>query len=140
MTKIYAGDLTPTEAWTLLKDSENAVLIDVRTSAEWAWVGQVDLSSIGKKHAAVEWVQFPGGVPNGNFVEQVMSLVSDKSHEILFLCRSGVRSQNAAIALTQVGYEKCYNILGGFEGDPDANKHRGTTNGWKVANLPWIQS
>ncbi len=139
MSDSYAGDLTPIQAWDILKNDPNAVLIDVRTAAEWAWVGQADLSELNKEHQCVEWVRFPGGVPNENFVADVAQKNTDQNTPLLFLCRSGVRSQYAAIAMTQAGYSKCYNVSGGFEGDHDVNRHRGTVNGWKMEELPWVQ-
>lgn len=139
MTELYAGDISPLEAWEKLKDDPDSVLVDVRTEAEWAWVGQVDLSELGKKHLYVEWNQFPSGQPNPDFLEQVTGVLAQKDHTILFLCRSGVRSKHAAIALSGLGYQKCFNIAYGFEGDKDTNQHRGSINGWKVAGLPWKQ-
>jgi rhodanese-related sulfurtransferase len=139
MSTPYAGNITPSEAWKILEEQKDAVLIDVRTAAEWAWVGQVDLSALGKSHLCVEWVRFPGGVSNDDFVGEVSAKGIDQKAPILFLCRSGVRSQYAAIALTQAGYQACYNISGGFEGDADQHKHRGQTNGWKFEGLPWVQ-
>lgn len=139
MTDIYAGDITPAEAWDMLKDQPKATLIDVRTEAEWAWVGQVDLSELAKAHHCVEWNSFPGGIPNGDFIGEVKMHVRDTDTPLLLLCRSGVRSKHAAIALTAAGYKTCYNIAGGFEGDKNEAEHRGTVNGWKVAGLPWVQ-
>lgn len=139
MSESYAGDITPIEAWQMLADQPLAVLIDVRTQAEWAWVGQVDLSALGKSHACVEWIRFPGGIPNDNFVADVQALDINPDSTILLLCRSGVRSKHAAIALSAAGYETCYNISGGFEGDHDDHKHRGMTNGWKMDGLAWVQ-
>ncbi|SCA57122.1 Rhodanese domain protein [Candidatus Terasakiella magnetica] len=139
MSEEYAGDISPKEAWKILQNSPEAILIDVRTEAEWAWVGQVDLSSLKKEHLLVEWNRFPGGVSNENFVEDVAKLVANKEAELLMLCRSGVRSKYAAIALTAAGFKTAYNIAGGFEGDPNEERHRGQVNGWKVANLPWVQ-
>lgn len=136
----YAGDLTPQEAWEKLSSDSNAVLIDVRTQAEWAWVGMVDLASLNKTVGCVEWVRFPNSVPNADFVGDVEEIVDNPDTPILLLCRSGVRSVHGAEALTAAGFKNCYNILGGFEGDKDAHAHRGTTNGWKVAGLPWKQS
>ena len=139
MSETYAGDITPTEAWEILKTNDKAVLIDVRTEAEWAWVGQPDLSSLNKQHLLIEWVRFPGGVPNESFAAEVSAQHTDKTAPILFLCRSGVRSKYASIVMTEAGYETCYNVAGGFEGDHNTDKHRGTVNGWKVENLPWAQ-
>lgn len=140
MSDAYAGDLTPSEAWEMLKETPEAILIDVRTAAEWAWVGQVDLSSLNKEHQSIEWNRFPGGHPNENFISDVVQKNLDQNTPILFLCRSGVRSQHAAIALSQTGYIKCYNISGGFEGDPNTERHRGTINGWKADGFPWAQN
>lgn len=139
MSDTYAGDITPNQAWTFLQENEKAVLIDVRTAAEWAWVGQVDLGALSKSHHCVEWVRFPDGSANEAFVEEVQALVADRTVPVLLLCRSGVRSKYAAIALTACGFETCYNISGGFEGDKNEDQHRGTVNGWKVAGLPWVQ-
>ncbi len=139
MSEEYAGDVSPQQAWEILQNSPDAHLIDVRTEAEWHWVGQVDLSSLEKEHLMVQWVQFPGGVRNEDFVAQVASLVPSQESELLFLCRSGVRSKFAAMAMTAAGYKTCYNISGGFEGDHDEHHHRGHVNGWKVAKLPWMQ-
>ena len=139
MSDTYAGDITPNEAWTILQENEQAVLIDVRTTAEWAWVGQVDLSSLSKSHHCVEWVSFPCGSANENFVEEVQARVTDTTAPVLLLCRSGVRSKYAAIALSAAGYQTCYNIAGGFEGDKNEAQHRGTVNGWNVAGLAWAQ-
>ncbi|WP_135081039.1 rhodanese-like domain-containing protein [Terasakiella sp. SH-1] len=139
MSEQYAGDITAQETWDILTEKPSAVLIDVRTAAEWAWVGQVDLSSLSKQHFCVEWNRFPGGVQNEYFVSEVEKLVADKEAELLMLCRSGVRSKHAAIALTAAGFKTCYNISGGFEGDKNGDHHRGTVNGWKVAGLPWVQ-
>ena len=139
MSEGYAGDITPAAAWQILEEQENVVLIDVRTQAEWAWVGQVDLSSLGIKHLCVEWNSFPSGQQNEHFIEDVEKIVADKDTQLLMLCRSGVRSKFAAIALTHAGYKTAYNISGGFEGDHDEHRHRGQVNGWKFAGLPWMQ-
>lgn len=135
----YAGDLMPRDAFEILKNDPDAVLIDVRTDAEWNWVGVPDLSAIGKQVEFVPWVIFPTMQPNPDFVHQATSGRAKKDAPVIFLCRSGVRSKGAAIAVTAAGYAKCYNLAHGFEGDPDGEKHRGTTNGWKVDGLPWVQ-
>lgn len=135
----YAGDLDPKAAWKMLESEPAAVLIDVRTLAEWQYVGVPDLSPLDRKAAFVEWQRFPDGSPNPEFVEQVTRIVPDPEVPVLFLCRSGVRSMHAAIALTEAGYARCYNVAEGFEGDKDTTLHRGTVGGWKVAGLPWQQ-
>jgi rhodanese-related sulfurtransferase len=136
----YAGDLSPQEAWNLLESEPSALLVDVRTRAEWTYVGVTDLSSLSKKPALVEWQSFPDGQRNERFAAEVDALGADRNAPVLFLCRSGVRSTAAAKLMTQKGYTRCYNISEGFEGDSDADRHRGRLGGWKVRGLPWTQN
>lgn len=128
----YQGELTPAEAHALLQQAPGAKLVDVRTRAEWDWVGRVPGA------VEIEWNQYPGGVRNPNFVAELKRQV-DPEALVVFLCRSGARSIGAATAATEAGYNNCYNILEGFEGDKDANGHRGNIGGWRKAGLPWIQ-
>jgi rhodanese-related sulfurtransferase len=134
----YQGDLTPSEAFELLQTNPDAVLVDVRTRAEWSYVGVPDLSGLGRDAILLEWVSFPGGNRNEQFMTQLSSAVSAQS-PVIFLCRSGARSVAAADAATAAGYT-AYNVLEGFEGGPDEQGHRGQVAGWKVAGLPWKQS
>ncbi len=135
----YAGDLTPTEAWELLQAETEAVLFDVRTNAEFIYVGRPDLSSIGKDVRLVMWVNFPENLLNPNFVNEVKATGVTPNQKLLFLCRSGVRSRFTAKVMTAEGFPSCYNILEGFEGDKNVEGHRGFVEGWKVAGLPWLQ-
>jgi rhodanese-related sulfurtransferase len=140
----YAGDLSPKEAWELLSKDQHAVLVDVRSQPEWSFVGQPDLSALGKRHLPISWQHWsasprPAMVLNPEFAADVEAAVSEKEAPLIFLCRSGVRSKSAAIALTARGYRRCYNLAGGFEGPHDSAKHRGSVAGWKSAGLPWIQ-
>lgn len=135
----YAGDVPPRRAWEILETEPGAALVDVRTNAEWAYVGIPDLSALGKQPLFVPWALFPNMTINPQFVDAVAASGIDRNAPVLFLCRSGVRSRAAAIAMTASGFSPCYNIARGFEGDPDAARHRGTTSGWKVDGLPWIQ-
>lgn len=135
----YAGDVDAKAAWEALKSNPGAVLVDVRTQAEWNFVGVPDLSECGKEAALVQWQVFPTMETNPHFVEDVRNVAADPSAPVYFLCRSGARSKAAAIALTQAGYTSCYNISGGFEGPQDAERHRGTVDGWKALGLPWMQ-
>ncbi|MFH1658841.1 MAG: rhodanese-like domain-containing protein [Pseudomonadota bacterium] len=130
--RAYQGELTPQEASDLLRLAPGAKIVDVRTRAEWDWVGRVAGA------VEIEWNQYPGGVRNPNFVAELKRQV-DPEALVMFLCRSGVRSIAAATAATEAGYNACYNILEGFEGDKDANGHRNTIGGWRKAGLPWIQ-
>lgn len=138
----YAGDVTPAETWRVLRENPDAVLVDVRTRAEWSFVGVPDLSAAGKEPVLMEWQLFPTMALNPGFAAGLSSALgqSHKNAPVFFLCRSGARSRAAAIAMTGVGFSRCFNIAGGFEGDLDASKHRGTNSGWKAADLPWVQS
>lgn len=135
----YAGDISPKEAWDILEKDPKAILVDVRTHAEWAYVGLPDVSTIGKDLHMISWILFPKGEVNTEFTDDLEDQVPDKDATVLFLCRSGVRSIAAAEAATAAGYGKAYNILTGFEGDKDGDQHRGTVGGWKVEGLPWLQ-
>ena len=135
----YAGDLSPSQAWDLLASDPDAVLVDVRTSAEWQWVGGADLSELGRRTVGIEWTT-SAGQPNERFVEQLGEAGVEAETPVLFLCRSGGRSAAAASLATAAGYRTAYNVAEGFEGDPDDEGHRGTVNGWKVAGLAWRQS
>ena len=137
MSGQYKGDVTPNEAWSMLKEKDDAVLVDVRTLAEWKCVGVTDLSALSKDNIYIEWVNFPDRIPNAHFLDQLAQAVPDKNTPICFLCRTGVRSIGAASAATEAGYENSYNILEGFEGDPDDQGHRGRISGWQGVNLPW---
>jgi rhodanese-related sulfurtransferase len=126
----YAGALTPAEAHALMQTG--AKLVDVRTDAELHYVGGVP----GSEH--VEWSSFPEGERNPKFLEQ-LAQVAGKDETVMFLCRSGARSHNAAIAAAEAGWKDAYNVLEGFEGDKNAEGHRNSVGGWRYARLPWIQ-
>ena len=119
-----------------------AVLVDVRTQAEWSYVGVPDLSALSRQPLLIEWQSFPSGAVNPAFGEELAGLLGPDRRDVpvLFICRSGARSKAAAIALTGQGFTRCYNISSGFEGDLDSQRHRGSRNGWKAAGLPWAQS
>lgn len=127
-------NLAPQQAWAMLNGSNPAVLIDVRTAIEHSFVGHPP----GAIHIA--WKEFPGMQLNPTFVDQVQHHVPDQSTPVLLLCRSGVRSVDAAKALEAVGYQHLVNIVEGFEGPLDDAKHRGNLGGWRFHGLPWEQS
>ena len=135
----YAGDLNPAEAWQMLCDDPAARLVDVRTDAEWRYVGLPDLSGLGKTTLCVSWQTFPDLRRNDDFAAEVEQGGVGPEHTVLLICRSGQRSKDAAIALTARGYARCYNVAEGFEGPHDANRQRGTSAGWKARDLPWTQ-
>jgi rhodanese-related sulfurtransferase len=128
----YKGEVTPQEAYELRQLAPGAKIVDVRTRAEWDWVGRVP------EAVEIEWNQYPGGARNPNFLAELKRQI-DPEALVMFLCRSGARSVAAAAAATEAGYGDCYNILEGFEGDKDASGHRNAIGGWRKAGLPWIQ-
>ncbi|AWT51827.1 Rhodanese domain-containing protein [Mycolicibacterium smegmatis] len=134
----YAGDITPEEAWKLLSENSEAVLVDCRTDAEWRFVGVPDLSSLQRDVVYIEWNR-SDGTHNDGFVEDLKAAGVSGERPVVFLCRSGNRSIGAAEAATAAGIGPSYNILDGFEGHLDENRHRGGS-GWKAVGLPWKQS
>ncbi|MBI2306052.1 MAG: rhodanese-like domain-containing protein [Rhodocyclales bacterium] len=126
----YAGALTPQEASEILQLAPGARLVDVRTRAEWVWVGRIPGA------VEIEWQNWPEGQTNPNFLAQLRQQVDHESL-VLFMCRSGVRSHHAAALAAANGWSECYNVLEGFEGDKDANGQRGNVGGWRKARLPW---
>jgi rhodanese-related sulfurtransferase len=129
----YAGALLPAEAYALMQQLPASKLVDVRTQAEWDFVGHVPGSVL------IEWNTYPSGQRNPAFLEQLQARVTKSDAPLMFLCRSGVRSHHAAQVATQAGYPNSYNVLEGFEGDKDTHGHRSTAGGWQFAGLPWIQ-
>jgi len=137
----YSGDLSAAEAWALLSRDPTAQVVDVRTAAEWTFVGLPDLTALGRKLHCLEWQSFPAMDRNPDFVAQAAAALGGKKDApVLFLCRSGARSRAAAMAMTSAGYTNCLNVAGGFEGDLDQERRRGHRNGWKAAGLPWKQT
>lgn len=139
----YTGDVDASLAWEFLTNDSSSLLVDVRTKAEWAFVGTPDLSGLQKTVIFEEWQQYPMMAVNPDFSSKlhqaVLACGGDTSTALYFLCRSGVRSIAAAINATEFGFSRCYNVTGGFEGPPDANGHRGQIDGWKAKDLPWVQ-
>ena len=138
------GEVTPREAWEILKSDPKAQLVDVRTTAEWAFVGVPDLHALGRQLVTIEWNSYPSMARNSEFETLLEAKLKAQGAgadtPIVFLCRSGARSLAAAKAMAGKGYSRCLNLTGGFEGDLDGEKHRGRQNGWKQAGLAWTQS
>ena len=126
----YAGALTPREAFEILNTNPEALLVDVRTQAELELVGRIPNA------VNIEWATFPGMVKNQDFAKQLVDNV-DKNLTVIFICRTGGRSHNAAVVAEQLGFKKAYNMLEGFEGEANELKQRTLINGWKHAALPW---
>lgn len=137
------AEVSSEEAWARLEHNPSAVLIDVRTQAEWNFVGVPDSSSLSRETVFIEWQSFPSGQVDPAFAEHLSERLEqtgiDRSQDLYFLCRSGARSHSAAQAMLNIGYQTCINISDGFEGPPDADRHRGSVSGWKKSGLPWIQ-
>lgn len=133
-----------TAAWEGLVSGPSSQLVDVRTRAEWTYVGIPDLAPIGKRAVLVEWQTFPDQTVVARFVErlagELKTLGVQPEDDLYFICRSGTRSLAAARALAKVGYTSCHNVSRGFEGPLDDLRHRGTLGGWKASGLPWLQS
>jgi rhodanese-related sulfurtransferase len=130
--------ISPQNAFELLKNQKNSVLIDVRTSEELNFVGVVNASSFENRLIFLAWQTLPQMQQNQNFANDLLAKVN-KDNEILFLCRTGGRSNQSAQLASTLGFKKCYNIINGFEGDLNSQNHRGLINGWKASNLPWEQ-
>lgn len=132
-------NVTPTQVWTALRTDAQAQVIDVRTDAEWAYVGLPDLTAAGKQPLLIPWQLFPSMQVNAGFTDQMTQAGLTPSHKLFFLCRSGVRSLAAAQAAQAAGFPHAYNIADGFEGPANEDGHRGIVAGWKAEALPWRQ-
>ena len=128
----YFGASTPIETQFIQLNASSAFIVDVRTRAEWIYVGSVPGS------VQIEWQSFPTGELNSSFLDQLQQNVPDDAY-VLFLCRSGARSHAAASLASNAGFSKAINVIDGFEGDKDTSGHRGKTSGWKFSGLHWIQ-
>ena len=126
----YTGELTPREAFDLLQQDPSAMIVDVRSRAELDLVGRVPTAT------HIEWAFYPGMLPNNVFADELQEAV-DKDLTIVFMCRTGGRSHNAAVVAQKLGYNKVYNMLEGFEGEANSLHQRTQINGWKHAGLPW---
>ena len=134
----YAGDVRPEQALAALQGDATAVLVDVRTRAEWTYVGLPEVSPPDRGPVLVEWQRFPDGRVNDRFVDELREAGVTPGAPVYFLCRSGVRSVAAAEAATAAGLGPAYNIVHGFEGPLDEQGRR-TVAGWKNSGLPWRQ-
>lgn len=140
----FAGNVSVEQAFEGLSTDAAATLIDVRTRAEWSYVGVPDLRVLGKEPILAEWQSWPTGAVAPDFVETLEAALAArgvaKGAPLYFLCRSGARSHAAALAMAAAGHGPCFNVADGFEGPLDGERHRGTSGGWKAAGLPWVQT
>jgi rhodanese-related sulfurtransferase len=135
----HVPDVSPQAAWEALKTDPNAVLVDVRTDAEWNFVGLPDLSDLGKKVVLIPWQMFPTMQVNGQFTEQLRKAGITPESRVYYLCRSGARSLAAGQAAQAAGFPQAFNVADGFEGPVGPDGHRGGVAGWKAEGLPWVQ-
>jgi rhodanese-related sulfurtransferase len=140
----YAGDVSVRAAWDGLAGSAAATLVDVRTKAEWVYVGVPMLTSLGKSTLLIEWDQFPTGQLVPDFVGRLKAELDKRGvppeAPLYFICRSGNRSRQAALLATEAGYRQAFNVEHGFEGRLGSDRHRATPGSWKAEGLPWAQS
>ena len=132
-------NVPPAQTWDAIKADPHAQLVDVRTDAEWNFVGIPDLAEAGRQTVLIPWQIYPAMQRNEAFEDQLKKTGFTSDNHIYFICRSGVRSLAAAQAAQAVGFSHVYNVVDGFEGPADANGHRGATAGWKADGLPWRQ-
>ncbi|MBS0641882.1 MAG: rhodanese-like domain-containing protein [Acetobacteraceae bacterium] len=132
-------NIPPTQTWQALQANPEAQLVDVRTDAEWNFVGVPDLSETGKQTVLIQWQVYPSMQRDPAFEERLRRAGLTPEHHVYFICRSGVRSLAAAEAARAAGFPHVYNVADGFEGPVDSNGQRGKAAGWKADGLPWIQ-
>ena len=132
-------NVTPKQAWQALISDPQAQIVDVRTDAEWNFVGVPDLATAGKQAVLLMWQSYPSMQVNAGFIDQLRQAGFTPDHHIYFLCRSGARSMAAAQEAAAEGFPHVFNIMDGFEGNPDGSGHRGVVGGWKASGLPWRQ-
>lgn len=136
----YEVNIEPLEAFDILKKEENSFLVDVRTLPEWSYVGLPDLRSLNKDVLCISWLRYPNMDVNPDFLQQLESAIPDRGAKIFFICKVGGRSLEATNFARRSGYKNCFNVVDGFEGQPDENNHRSVVNGWRAEGLPWFQS
>ncbi len=132
-------NVSPAQAWEALLKDDNAQLVDVRTEAEWLFVGLPDLSEAGKQTLLIQWQVYPSMRINPHFADELKRAGLGPTHQIYFICRSGARSLAAAEAAREAGLPQAYNVADGFEGPIDHDGRRGALAGWKASDLPWRQ-
>ena len=132
-------NVPPPQVWEALKSDPRAQLVDVRTDAEWNFVGLPDLASAGKQAVLIQWQVYPSMQVNAKFADHLREAGFTPGQHLYFICRSGQRSLAAAEAAQDAGFPHAYNVAEGFEGPPDGAGHRGTIAGWKARKLPWRQ-
>jgi rhodanese-related sulfurtransferase len=143
MDDYTVDEVDAASTWSTLQGNPRSQLVDVRTRAEWTYVGIPDLGALGKRAVLVEWQTFPDQSVDPRFADrlaqELQALGVQLDDDLFFICRSGSRSLAAAKAMASAGYRACHNVSEGFEGPLDDDRHRGTLSGWKATGLPWQQ-
>jgi rhodanese-related sulfurtransferase len=134
----YGGDVGARQTFDEMQQNPEAMLVDVRTAAEWSFVGVPRLPG-SRQPLFVEWQVYPTMEKNAEFIAHLLQKGVTPGRPVYFLCRSGARSKAAAIAATAAGLGPAFNVADGFEGPANGEGHRGKTAGWKAAGLPWRQ-
>lgn len=141
MTETALKSLTPQQAWDLMQEDPRAVLVDIRATMEYLFVGH----PVGAVH--IPWIDEPDWTVNPHFVTEVRKLllggavcdIDEGCAPVILICRSGKRSKEAGRALIEAGFSRVFHIDEGFEGDLDEHHHRSSRGGWRFRGLPWEQ-
>lgn len=143
MNKNMVDEVDVASAWDVLQANSRAQLVDVRSRAEWTYVGIPDLGPLGRQAVFMEWERFPDHAVDPHFAERLANELQARGvqmeDDLFFICRLGIRSLVAAQVMAASGYSACHNVTEGFEGALDEARHRGTRTGWKAIGLPWLQ-
>lgn len=134
-------EISPADAYEMTKADARCLLIDIRSSMEFLFVGH----PVGAVHVA--WIDEPDWIVNPHFVTEVRQLIlggavcedDQGCVPIILICRSGKRSKEAGEQLIQAGLQNIYHIDEGFEGELDEHHQRSSTGGWRFRGLPWEQ-
>ena len=135
----YKRNLLPKMAVEKLQNNPQALFVDVRSKAEYKYVGYPENSIL------IPWIDDPDWEPNPEvFSDSVMQELDGCENllntEIILICRSGYRSNDALKCLENKGFTQVSHVASGFEGDLDEDDHRGNLNGWRHDGMPWSQS
>lgn len=141
MTDAVPQSISPQEAWQIIQDDPQALLVDIRSTMEYLFVGHPS----GAVH--VPWIDEPDWTVNPHFDTEIRKLLlggavcssENPCTAVILICRSGKRSLEAGKALIESGLRNVLHIDEGFEGELDEHHHRGTKGGWRFRDLPWEQ-
>ena len=130
------------EAFEEINSNAGALLIDVRSELEWKKIGIPDLGDLNEHLVLLELQSMPSMEINQNFLAELEETLRNRNvKNVMFMCKSGVRSQAAAVQSRSIlvnAHEsmKICNVSDGFEGK-GFSIFGGKTSGWKNSGLPW---